>query len=58
MALAHAAADDAEGALEWIGRAYAMREPWLVFLRVDPRFDSLSDDPRFEELAARIGLAG
>jgi TolB-like protein len=56
IALAYAALGDGDGAFEWLDRAYELRDPWLVFLKVDPRFDRISGDPRYDELARRVGL--
>jgi TolB-like protein/Flp pilus assembly protein TadD len=58
--LAHAAIalTKEEAALKWLNKAYEQREPILVFLRIDPRFDSISADPRFRDLIRRIGLPG
>ena len=45
-----------DGAFEWLERSFQERDFWLVFLRVDPLFDGMRDDPRFERLARRIGI--
>ncbi|MBZ5543398.1 MAG: tetratricopeptide repeat protein [Acidobacteriia bacterium] len=45
-----------EETLEWLEKAYEQHDPLLVFLRADPRFDSLSRSPRFRGLLRRIGL--
>ncbi|MEM7306577.1 MAG: winged helix-turn-helix domain-containing protein [Planctomycetota bacterium] len=45
-----------ETALRLLERAVAERHPWVVFLLVDPRFDALHDDPRWERLVAGVGL--
>lgn len=37
-------------------KALEERSGWLMFLRVDPRFDSLRAEPRFEQLLSRVGL--
>ena len=43
-------------AFECLEISYQRREFWLCLLQVDPRLDSLRDDPRFDELVRRIGL--
>jgi len=60
MFLAHCAAAlrEEEQALEWLFKAYEQREPLLVFLRIDPRFHSISGNPSFRKLLGRIGLPG
>lgn len=56
FAYAYAPLGDAESAFEWLERAYAEKNPMLVFLRVDPGFDVLRSDPRFAALVARMGF--
>ena len=48
--------NDKDRAFEWLNNAFQDRADWLVFLKVDPRFDSLHSDPRFEELLRRVNL--
>ncbi|OGF53634.1 MAG: hypothetical protein A2Z21_05290 [Candidatus Fraserbacteria bacterium RBG_16_55_9] len=43
-------------AFEWLDKAYEARTSWLVYLKVDPRFDSLRSDPRFMALLKKMGL--
>ncbi|HXK26236.1 MAG TPA: adenylate/guanylate cyclase domain-containing protein [Myxococcota bacterium] len=52
----HALLGERDEAIAALERAYAAREGVLVSLRVDERFDSLRDDPRFEALVRRIGI--
>lgn len=56
MAMVLASIDDRDSAFVQIERAYETREPWLVRLDVDPAFDRLRDDARFQDLRARVGL--
>jgi len=43
-------------ALTWLEKAYQQRSPMMTWLKVDPRFDSLRQDPRFQDLMRRVGL--
>ena len=43
-------------ALEWLERAYEERSEWLVWLKVDPKLDTLRMDPRFTSLVRRVGF--
>ncbi|MBA3512916.1 MAG: protein kinase, partial [Pyrinomonadaceae bacterium] len=47
---------DRDQAFNWLEKAYEERSGWLVNLEVEPMFDSLRSDPRFEDLLRRIGL--
>ena len=47
---------DKEGAIIRLEKAYASREPHLQNLKVDPHFDSLRSDQRFQDLVRRVGL--
>ena len=46
-----------EETLKWLEAAYKERTEPLAYLRVDPRFDSLRSDVRFEDLLRRVNLA-
>jgi len=43
-------------ALEWLEKAFAERETGLTFLKTDPDWDPLRDDPRFTDLLLRMPL--
>ncbi|HEX8137265.1 MAG TPA: winged helix-turn-helix domain-containing protein [Pyrinomonadaceae bacterium] len=57
IALIHVGLGQHERALDWLRKAYEQRDVWLVWLRVNPRFDALRADPRFAELLRRVNLA-
>ncbi len=52
----HAGLGEADRAFEWLDRGLALRDGGLLALRVSPPFEPLRSDPRFDRLAARIGL--
>lgn len=58
LAQASVALGDEEQTLDWLERAYEQRDPLLVFLKADPRFDPLLGHARFRKLLRRIGLHG
>lgn len=57
IALIFAGLDDKERAFRWLEKAHSDRNEWLVWLKVDPRFNCLRTDPRFPELLSRIGFS-
>jgi tetratricopeptide (TPR) repeat protein len=54
LAVPYARLGEVDRALENLGRALDERYPSMVFLQVEPVFDSLRSDPRFEELLERV----
>lgn len=56
MAEAHARVGDRDASFEWLDRAAEARDPWLLFIPLQPFFDDLHGDPRLADLAERIGL--
>ena len=46
---------DRDAAFAELEKALEERSGWLIFLRVDPRFDTLRIDPRFDLLLKRVG---
>jgi TolB-like protein/DNA-binding winged helix-turn-helix (wHTH) protein/Tfp pilus assembly protein PilF len=41
----------------WLEKAYAQRSGAMTWLKVDPVYDPLRSDPRFQNLLRRVGLA-
>lgn len=54
FALIYAGLNDSDNAFAWLERAFEDRTHWLAFLQVEPRFDSLREDPRFIDLLHRV----
>ena len=42
--------------IAWLERGYNEREPKMVFLKVEPKWNNLRNDPRFIDLLRRVGF--
>lgn len=58
IASAYARLGDKEQSITWLERAYRERDPYLVYLKIDPQFDSFRADPRVINLLRRVGFPG
>ena len=57
MALIYASLDENEQAITWLEKAFDVGdEDFLYFLLVDPMWDGLRSEPRFQALLRRLGL--
>ena len=56
FAFIYAALGDKEKAIEYLEKGYEERAFQMQFLKVDPRWDKLRDDPRFADLMRQMGL--
>jgi len=56
FAYRYALLDDKESAFRWLEKAYSDHSPTLFNVNVDPDFDNLRDDPRLNDLLARLHL--
>ena len=54
MALIHAGLGEKDQAFQLLEKAYEDRSGWLVYLKVEPRLDSLRSDPRFQAMLRRL----
>ncbi len=45
---------DKEKSLAWLENAYQARDALLVYLNMDPQYDPLRSDPRFQDLLRRL----
>jgi len=56
VAGAYASLGRSDEAFAALDQALVARSNWLIYLRLDPRFDSLRQDPRFVELLKKVGI--
>jgi serine/threonine-protein kinase len=56
IATLHAALGEIDRAFEWLERARTEYDPNLSYLRIDPWFTPLKNDPRYQRLLATLGL--
>ncbi|MGH9860979.1 MAG: tetratricopeptide repeat protein [Candidatus Acidiferrales bacterium] len=55
IALLYAGLGDRDQAFAWLDRAYEERSGYLMEIHLDPMFDPLRSDPRFDALLRRLG---
>lgn len=58
IALVYAGLGENEQAMNWLEKALQDRVHWLVWIRLDPRWDPLRDEPRFKKIVSRVGFPG
>ena len=58
IAALYVCAGERERALEWLERGFEERVLEMVYLRVAPIWNSVRDDPRFQDLLRRMNLPG
>src|SRR6266571_6504251 len=56
IAQAYAGLGEKQRALIWLEKAYAQHSDELVTLKVNPAYDPLRGEPRFQELLRRLRL--
>jgi hypothetical protein len=56
VALVYAGLGEKDQAFVWLQRGVEEHTHWLVWTKLDPRWNSLRDDPRFEQVLRRVGL--
>jgi TolB-like protein/DNA-binding winged helix-turn-helix (wHTH) protein/Flp pilus assembly protein TadD len=56
LAQIYAALGDKEQTFNWLQMAYDDRAVWMSYLAVDPLFDNLRSDERFQDLLRRVHL--
>jgi TolB-like protein/Tfp pilus assembly protein PilF len=56
VALVHAGLGQNDAAIVSLNKAFDEKSNWLVWLRLDPRWNKLRSDPRFAEFVSRMGF--
>ena len=56
LAYVYAALDEKDEAIDWLEKGYQERAFSMQYLKVDPQWDKIRDDPRFRELIKKVGL--
>ncbi len=44
-------------ALDWLEESYQHHDYWMLFINVDPEYDPLRSDPRFQAIIHRLGVS-
>ncbi len=57
MATIYLGLGEQDQAFDWLQKAYEDRSAGLVYLKIDPAFDSIRSDPRYIDLLRRVGLS-
>lgn len=55
-ALAYHSLGERDETLDWLERGFEQRDPKMTFLKVEPKWNNLRDDHRFQDLLRRVGL--
>ena len=58
LAVLYVGLGDKEKALSVLEHAYAAHDFQMGYLSVEPHYDSLRSEPRFQELVRKVGLPG
>ena len=56
LCIAHLGLRNVDQVFYWLDRAYEDRRGWLTYMKVDPIFDPVRDDPRYEAFLKRMRL--
>jgi hypothetical protein len=56
LAILYTGLGDKDRAIEMLNKAYEDRAGWTLYLKVEPLFDPLRTDPRFNDLVRRLDL--
>jgi len=58
LALIYTALGDKDNAFRWLEEGFKLRFSWMPWIRQEPGFKPLHDDPRFKEMERRLKVPG
>lgn len=58
VARIHLGLGEIDEAFEWLRKGIEERSYWIVFLKMDPVYDEIRSDPRFQDLLRAVRLTG
>ena len=47
---------DRSMALDWLEKSYQHHDYWMLFINVDPEYDAIRSEPRFQAIVHRLGV--
>lgn len=56
LCIAHLGLKNLDQVFHWLDRAYEDRRGWLTYMKVDPIFDAVRDEPRYTAFLKRMNL--
>src|SRR6266550_1490858 len=56
LCIAHLGLRNVDQVFHWLDRAYEDRRGWLTYMKVDPIFDAVRDEPRYAAFLKRMNL--
>src|SRR5207244_4931138 len=56
LCIAHLGLRNVDQVFHWLERAYEDRRGWLTYIKVDPIFDAVRDEPRYAAFLKRMNL--
>jgi len=57
IAMLYNGLDDREQTYKWLEKGLVDRDPRMVFLKVEPKWNNLRSDPHFQEISRKAGFA-
>jgi serine/threonine-protein kinase len=56
VALIYKGLGEHDEAIAWLERGYEQRDPRMIFLKTEPKWNDMHADPRFQDLLRRVGF--